>query len=158
MMKVIQDDIYQAVAFYYELAKQNYPNLSSFAIVTDESFETFLFAVNADEFFDDLKNEKIADEDYWNTSEWQNECFHRNAFNINIKNVKSFLEDYDNHIEKNEFLEVCLNALQAVHDDKRICMFVHITDFAFDKKLHDIVKTLNGDEIAECYQKYHTGY
>lgn len=156
-MKHLIDDFNQAVNFYYQLAKEKYPNLSSFAIVTDESFDTFLIAVNNDEYFDDLESENIADEDYWNTAEWTDECFDRNSFNDNIENINDFISgNYD--IDKNEFLDMCLNALKSVHQDKSICVFVHITDFAFHQKLYEIVKELNGDKIAQSYQEYYTGY
>lgn len=156
-MKHLIDDFNQAVNFYYQLAKEKYPNLSSFAIVTDESFDTFLIAVNNDEYFDDLESENIADEDYWNTAEWADERFNKNDFNVNIENIKNFIsENYD--IDENDFLDMCLNALKSVHKDKDICVFVHITDFAFHQKLYEIVKELNGDKIAQSYQEYYTGY
>lgn len=156
-MKHLIDDFNQAVNFYYQLAKEKYPNLSSFAIVTDESFDTFLIAVNNDEYFDDLESENIADEDYWNTAEWTDERFNKNAFNVNIENIKNFIsENYD--IDENDFLDMCLNALKSVHKDKDICVFVHITDFSFHQKLYEIVKELNGDKIAQSYQEYYTGY
>lgn len=151
-MQHLIDDFNQAVSFYYQLAQEKYPDLSSFAIVTDESFDTFLIAVNHNEFFDDLKNENIADEDYWNTAEWTDECFDRNAFNINIEDINNFISE-NRDIDENEFLDMCLNALKSVHKD--ICVFVHITDFAFHQKLYDIVKELNGDEIAKSYQDYY---
>lgn len=159
MIQLIQDDIYQAVAFYYQLAKEKYPDLSSFAIVTDESFDTFLIAVNNNEFFDNLKNEKVCDECYWNTAEWQDECFDDKAFNFNIENITDFLnsKDYD-EFDEDEFLNICLNALKSIHNDKRVCVFVHITDFSSNQKLYDIVKELNGDEVAESYKNYYSGW
>lgn len=150
-MQHLIDDFNKAVSFYYQLAKEQYPNLSSFAIVTDESFDTFLIAVNHNEYFEDLKNENITDEDYWNTAEWTDERFSRTSVNDNIKNIKCFLSN--NGIDENEFLDMCLNALKSVHKD--ICVFVHITDFAFHQKLYDIVQVLNGDEIAKSYQDYY---
>lgn len=152
-MKEIAKYIEDSILFYFNLAKNNYKNLSSFAIVTDESFDTFLIAINTDKFFFKLENGEICEDDYWNTAEWIEESLDEKYFNSNIEYVNTFLEE--NHIDDIAFFDICLKALQKINDNKDICMFVHITDQGFNKNLYEIVKELNGENVAESYKNYY---
>lgn len=152
-MKEIAKHIEEAVSFYFNLAKDKYINLSSFAIVTDESFDTFLIAVNTNNFFSELENEEICEDDYWNTAEWIEESLDEKYPNSSIEYVNNFLEQ--NSIDKIDFLDICLKKLQKINiSDDNICMFVHITDHGFDQNLCEIVKKINGESIAESYKDY----
>ena len=154
-MKEIAKYIEESVLFYFNLAKDNYGNLSSFAIVTDESFDTFLIAINTNNFFFELENKKICEDDYWNPAEWVEESLDEKYFNSSIEYVNNFLEK--NPIDEIDFLDICLKALQKINDNN-ICMFVHITDHGFDQNLYEVVKKLNSESIAESYKNYYLNW
>lgn len=151
-MKDFIENIQQAVAFYFNIAVNNYQNLSSFAIVTDESFDTFLIAINTNHSFEKLQQGIICSEDYWNTAEWQEESLDTVYFNENIESIQDFLGQ--NTIDENVFFGACLDALKRIKRDD-ICMFLHITDFEFHQELYNIVNQLNGEEIANSYKDYY---
>ncbi|MDO4229162.1 MAG: hypothetical protein Q4C98_05050 [Capnocytophaga sp.] len=155
------DLINEAVNFYYKSVVEDYDDISSFAIVTDEGFECFQIAVNRNRFFADLINEDSedvldwCDEDFWNTGYWSYE---------DLTPIYNFpkMNDISNILEQNSLTDdfLChtfLNALMKIRDkdNKDICMFVHKTDSSFDERLFEIVKKLNGDEVAESYREYY---
>lgn len=156
-MNEFVDAINNVVKFYFSLALENYPKLSSFAIVTDENFSTFAIAINESKFFIDVKTKSISDEDYWNPAEWAEESFSSKYINEDKKTIFAFLEN--DEIKGSNVLNTYHNSLLLLRtkDNKNICMFVHITDFEYSETLYKIVKDLNGDEVAQNYKAYFLG-
>ena len=151
--KLVKD----SVQFYFNLAIEKYPNLSSFAIVTDESYDTFIIAINTNGFYKDLKDWKITDEDYWNTAEWIEECLDCVYESNDIEQI-NYLINYQEGIAESVFLDACFKALKNVRSDNNsdVCMFVHLTDYGSSKKLLNIVQELNSKAIVESYKEYHS--
>lgn len=142
------------VKFYFDLANKTYPKLSSFAIVTDENFSTFSIAINVNEFFIDVGNQIISDEDYWNTAEWTDESFSSHCKNDDKTLIFKFLENKE--FKESEVLDVFHKSLLSLRtkENEKVCIFLHITDFIYLEYLYNIVKDLNGSVIAENYKKY----
>lgn len=147
--------ILNTVNFYYDIADKNFHNLSSFAIVTDESFRTFLIAINTNVFFTDVKEGKVSSETYWNTAEWTEEALDYKFPSDDMEEINDLLNSED-QVSELFFLECCTKALDNIRSEENanICLFVHITDFAYSESLFEIVKDLNGTEVAKNYQKY----
>ncbi len=140
--------------YYIEVAKSEYANVSSFAIITTEDFAPFDFAVNTNGFFEDMQNKKISDEDYWNTAEWVEEMLSAKYPNPKIEELNELLSD---NLEKPHFLAICKQALKNIrkNTDSKVCLFVHCTDFATSEELHNIVAELNTDDIYQSYKEYY---
>ena len=145
-----------SVKFYYNLAIEKYPNLSSFAIVTDEDYDTFIIAINTNKFYKDLKDWVITDEDYWNTAEWTEECLDCVYESSDAEEINSLIND-QHQITEDLFLESCFEALKNIRneDNTDICIFIHLTDYGSSGNLLNIVKKLNNKNIFESYKEYH---
>lgn len=154
LMNEFANVVKNVVEFYFKLALENYPKLSSFAIVTDENFSTFAIAINEDKFFTDVESKILSDEDYWNPAEWTEESFSSKHKNEDKKIIFQFLED--NKLKDSDILYAFQKSLLSLRkeDNKNICMFIHITDFEYSKSLNDIVKLLNGENLSQHYKKY----
>ncbi len=152
-MYKLDELITECVEYYIEIAKKNYKNLSSFAIITTEDFEPFDFAVNTNYFFDAI--EEICEDEYWNTGEWIEEMLSSKYPNPKIEELNKLLSD---NLDKPNFLEICKNALKNARNntDNKICLFVHCTDFETSEELENIVKELNTKEIYQSYKNYYS--
>lgn len=150
--------INEIIEFYYKSVSSEYDNLSSFAIVTDSGFETFLVAINKGKYFLDLVKENISDEEYWNVAEWDTQSLSKKYHFSRKQDIIDFLEN--NSLDQNFLYDLFSNSLTRVRDDDNsdVCMFLHITDHHFDEGLYEIVKQLNGSDIANSYKKYHQSY
>ncbi len=146
----------ESVQFYYDLAIEKYSDLSSFAIVTDESYDTFIIAINTGKFYKDLESLIISDEDYWNTAEWTEECLDCIYESADAEQINVIISN-DNEFTESIFLEACFEALKSIRneDNSDVCMFIHLTDYGTSINLLNIVNHLNSKNIFASYKKYH---
>lgn len=163
------------VEISFNKAIEIYPNLSSFAIITDEDLRCFEIAINENLFFDDILAGKGSNEEFWNTAEWQSEEFVYTVSELRADLLllfelldkveqqevgeeftspysQTFSSEYDKF-----FIDSCYQALCHIRKPtyQAITMFVHVTDFTFHQELFDIVKKLNTKQIGEYYLTYY---
>lgn len=160
----------------FDTAIKDYPNLSSFAIVTDEDLTCFDIAINDDLFFADVIAGKATDEDFWNTAEWTEELFCEKIpslwADLNLVNeltdqlshqlyddtqaVPNLRREFDTDYDK-IFLESCYQALARLRtpQNQNITLFIHVTDSDFHQELFDIVEKLNDKKVSDYYLSYH---